>query len=104
MRDAHDAGGAVDNAAEKIIIAAFGNAGMEAAAYAQRDAVGRGGIGQFLLQVKRGPERIERIIERGMGAVAAHFYDEAAMVFDGRAHDRVVASKRKPHALVLALP
>jgi hypothetical protein len=61
-------------------------------------------IGQPLLQLQRGAERIERIVERAVCAVAAHFHHNAVVVLHRGAHDRIVARKRDLHALVLTIP
>ena len=104
VRDAHDSSGAVDRYTEEVIVAALCHPGVKPSAHAQCNAVRRGGIGEPLLQLQRRGDRIERIVERAVRAVAAHFYDYAVVILNGGAHDRVVARECKLHPIVLAIP
>ena len=99
MGHAGDTRRAIDGAAEKVVVAALDNASMQAATYPKGDALRRFGVGERLLQLQRGAYRIEGIVEGGVGSVAGHFHDNAAVALYGDPGDCVVA-RQAPDACV----
>jgi hypothetical protein len=77
---------------------------VQAAADPQLDSVRSGRIRQRLLQLQRRFEGVDRVIKSGVGAIAAHLYDDAAVRIDGGTHDGVVAGQGDLHALVVTIP
>ena len=104
MRRAHDARRAVDRAAEVVAVAPLDHPAVHAAAHAQREAAVGRRLGQRELQVDDRGDRVERIVEDGVDAVAQHLDDGAAVPLHRAAHERVVARERGPHPLGLLLP
>jgi len=85
MGRAHDSRRTVDCAAEEIIVAALDHPPVQPATHVKGNAVGGRRIGQRLLQVNRRRERVERVIEGGMHAVAGHLHHCPAARLDRRA-------------------
>ena len=104
MRGAHDARGTVDDGAEQVVAAALDHARMQAAADAQLDALGGRRIGERGLQRDRSLQRLGRIAERGIHAVAGHLDHHAATSFDCRAAKLVVMRQRGTHPFGRLLP
>ena len=104
MRCAHDARCAVDRSAEEIVVAALGDARVQPAADANRNAVGRLGIRERPLQLQRCTNCIERVRKGGMHAIAAHFHDVAAIMLHGSPDEHVVTRQGRPHPLGILLP
>jgi hypothetical protein len=77
---------------------------VQPAAHAKCDVVCRRRIGDRALQLQRRANGIERIVERRVQAVADHLDDDAAMILDRRARQRIVARQRIGHALRLLFP
>ena len=61
----HDARRAIDGAAE-VIVVTLDDTRVQSTAHVQRDPVGRFGIGDCLLQLQGGADRIKRILERSV--------------------------------------
>ena len=76
---------------------------MQTAPRPQRDAVDAR-IGEGLLELQSGGDRILRVVEGGAHAVARHLDDAAAMRVDSRPRQFIVPRQRELHALRLALP
>src|SRR5208282_1202732 len=74
------------------------------AAHRERNAVGRFGIGERLLEGERGGDRIEWVPEGAMDAIAGRLHYHAAMRLHRRPSEMVVARQRPPHPLGLLLP
>ena len=74
------------------------------AAHPQRDAMGRRRIGERQLQLQRGKDPVEGILECGIHADAGHLDDDAAVALDRRPDHRVVARQRVLHPLGLLVP
>ena len=104
VRRTHDARGAVDRAPEEVAVAALDRTAVETAAHAQREAAVRRRLGERQLQFEDRRDRVERVVERGVHAVAQHLDDRAAMPLHGAADERVVARERRAHPLGLLLP
>ena len=103
MRRRHDARGAVHHAAEEIVVAALDDAGVQTAARPQRNAVDAR-IGECLLELQSGRDRVLRVVEGGVHAVARHLDHAAAMRVDRGPRQVIVPGQRGLHALRLALP
>ncbi len=104
MRCIHDARGAIDHRAEEVVVAALIDAGVQAAAHAQRNADGRYGIGERNLQLQRRCQRVERIVEHGVKSVTGRFHDSAAVLLDCLAGQDVMTCQSRPHALGFLIP
>ncbi len=104
VRGAHDSRGTIDRSAKEVVGAALVDAGVQAAARAKGNAFGGFEIGKRLLQLQRGANGVERIVERSMHPVADHLHDGAAIVLDGRPRDAIVVRQRRPHSLGIELP
>ena len=105
VRGAHDARGAIDRAAEVIAVAALGRSRVQAAAHAQRDAVGRRRIGERAAAAATSP----RAASSGSSNAACTpspviLTTRAAMALDGGARERIVARQRGAHRSRLRFP
>ncbi len=100
----HDPRGAVDRRAVPVVVAVLRGADVQAAAHLQRDAVLVPEAGERALQRDRRLERVDRIGEDRVDAVAGRLHDRAAMALDGGARERVVLGQRRRHPLRLRLP
>ena len=104
MGHAHDPRRAIDGRAEVIVVAPLDHAQVQAAAHADRDAVGDRGVDQRLLERHRGLHGVERVVEGGEQAVAGRLDDDAAVAFDGHPGPRIVLREGAGHALALLFP
>ena len=104
VRGAHDPRRAVDRAAEIVVVTTLDDACVHPAAYAQRDAFGRGGVVENLLQLDRCAHRVERVLERRVQAVARHLDHRAAVALDRPAREGVVPGQRVGHPAGFLLP
>ena len=100
----HDPRGSVDRATEEILIAPFNRACMQPGTHTKGDVVGGRRLIKRLLQRRRRTQRIHCVDERGIHAVAGHLDDDAAVVLDRLARQRVVCSERPRHPLAFLLP
>ena len=98
VRRAHDARGTVNRVAEEVVIARLDDARVHATADLERDSVGRPGIDQRKLDRERRLDRIERIVECGVYAVAQHLDHDTASMLDRLSQDSVVPRHRVRHA------
>jgi hypothetical protein len=103
VRRRHDARRAVHHAAEEIVVAALDDPSVQTAARPQRDAVDAR-IGERLLELQSGSDRVLRVVERGAHAVARHLDHVAAVSLDRRPRERIVPREGLFHARRLALP
>ena len=104
MRRGHDARSAVDRRSKEIIVTTLDDTDMQSAPHGHCKAVGRFEVGERLLQRERGSDRIERIVEGGVSAVAGRLHDHAMVRLHDRARDRIVASQREAHPPRVMLP
>ena len=104
MRSAHDTCGTVDHAAENIVVAALDDPRMQPAAHPQCNAVGRGRVGERLLQLNRRVHRIDRVIESSVNPATHHFHDGAAVILDRSPRERVVTLQCRLHTLGTLFP
>ncbi len=104
VRGAHDAGRAVDGAAEIIVVAGLYGTGMQPAADMQSHVRGRCRIGQRDLDRERRAERVGGLTEHGMEPIARGLHNAAVVLDDGRTGERVVTRHRLAHLRGLGLP
>jgi hypothetical protein len=93
----HYASRTIDRRTKVVVVAVLDDSPMQSTAHAERYTVGRGWILQRLLQLQCRADRVERIFESGVNAIAGHFYDDAAIVLHCATGDRVMARQRRPH-------
>ena len=103
VRGAHDARRAVDGAAEVVVVAPLDLADVQPATDPQLQSV-RPGSAMPRWIATAAVQRGDRLVERGVHAVAGHFHDRSAARCDRRSNERVVARERGLHALRLLLP
>ncbi len=104
VRGLHDSRGAVDGAAEEIVVAPLDEAEVQSRAYPKRDRARRRRHVERALQRYRRRERVDRIGERRVHAVAGHLDDDAVILVDGRARQAIVLGERAGHGLALPFP
>ncbi len=104
VRRAHDPRRAVDRAAEEIVVAALHDAGVQPAADEEPEPSGRVRIGEHLLQFDGGADRVRRVVEGRVHAVARHLDDRSPVTRDGFARQRIVPRKSDRHLPGLLLP
>ena len=101
VRDRHQPRGAVDLAAEVVLVALDRLTGVQAHAHREVDGAV---VAQLLLRLDRGGRRVGRGRERGAEAVAAGAEHVAAVALDRAAQDRVVDAQRVGHVARVLLP
>ena len=104
VRGGHDPRAAIHRASIEIVVAALDRARVNAAANVQRDPAGRVPIDERSLNRQRRDDRVERIVEPRMNAVAGRFHDNAAVALHRSFDDRVVSRECPAHLLGLLLP
>src|SRR4030095_7170959 len=104
VRGSHYASRTIDRPAKALVVAVLADYPVQSTAHAKRYTVGRGWILQSLLQLQRCADRIERILENSVNAIAGHLYDDAAIVLHCAAGDRVMARQRRSHPFRLFVP
>ena len=104
MCNTHYPRGAVDRAAEEVVVTALVDTGVQPATYPQGDAAGRFGVSERLLQLQRRAYGIEGVVEGGMDAIPGHFHDRAVVALHCGFRDRVVARQGRTHPFGLLLP
>src|SRR2546428_6224250 len=105
VRGAHDARGTVDHAAVEVVVTVLvDDTRMQPTAYPKGNVVRLSGIDERLLQLQRGADRVEGILEGGMDAVASRLHERATVALYGRSGDCVVAYQCWPHPFRHLLP
>ncbi|HTR56992.1 MAG TPA: hypothetical protein VMM27_02345 [Casimicrobiaceae bacterium] len=104
VRCLHDARGAVDGAAEEIVVAPLHDAQVQSGAHAKWDVIGCRELLQSLLQHRHRVEGIDGVGEVRVYPVPGHLDDGTPMLLDGLARKRVVLGERERHALPLLFP
>jgi hypothetical protein len=100
----HDSRRPINRAAEEVIISTLHNAHMHPGTNREHDPTSRSRISDRELQLKRRLNRIERVLECGVYAVAHHFHDGAVVQFHGGLRQLVMPRQCEPHPLRFALP
>lgn len=104
VRGLHDAGRSVDGTTEQVVVPTLDNAGMQSSANAQSEAGALHEVGKRLLQDRGRLDRVERIIEGRVHAVARHLEDGSTVLLDGGAGGGVVLRERVRHRPGIDLP
>ena len=104
VRSRHDARGAVDGIAEEVAATALDDSGMQPAADEQLKPAIRHRRFDALLEFHAGQDRVARIVEDRMHAVAGHLHDLAVIRLDAGSGERVVPRETGTHPLRMLLP
>ena len=100
----HDSCRSIDRIAEVVVVTALDHAEVHAASRVHLHAGRPAQLVERALKLDRRTDRVERVRENGMHAVAYHLHDDAAVVIHHGPCDRVVARQRHPHFVRRALP
>ena len=103
MRSAHDARGAIHGSSEKVIVPAFGAAEVDSAADGYRKTSSRFRSKRDLKGYRRA-DRICRIVENGIHAIAGGLDDAASACVNGRPTERIVGGQRTTHRSFVLMP
>jgi len=100
VRGAHDACCAVDVTAEiQLVLPHLHHASVDAAANGQIEVAQRGGPSDFVLQVDRGENRVDRLLEDGVDAVSGQLHQPTVVTRDDVHCSAVVPGQGRTHGI-----